>query len=65
MVEMFLPSGLICTFFVLLWIIRYPSEFLDSLLFQDTVVYGLLSWVFLGGFVCTVVFLAGLIVQVS
>lgn len=66
MTKIFLAPCLICTFFVVLWLIKYPSVYFESLMFKDRssvldICVNVSGWVFLGGFVVTFIFLAEII----
>ena len=49
------PSSLIGTFFFIHFVVTYPREFKESLLFQDGPWYGVGNWLILASFVYFVV----------
>jgi len=67
-IKMFLPICLICTFFVTIWLCKYPSIYWDSLMFRNNdgrigTAVSIGSWAFFIGFVSTFVFLAEIIIK--
>ena len=61
MIELLLPGGIIGSLFFMFWIVKFPQEVYETMIFKDgDILWGLGTWLFLLVFIGTIVFVVNI-----